>query len=299
MPSPNNLRVIYNNLIDLPDTAITANSQGTISTSNLKSDTKSVVWRSQSSSKAALIVDWGTTPQNIDGLIFAFTNILSSAATIKIRAYNSAPSLSGDSITGINALYDTGDQPCCPWNNLNLPAWGTNPVGSSNYSYGGGTYCRLWLNSTQRAIASRYLAIELTDPYSGRGNIEISRMIAGTYWSPTYNTGYGIEAGIKDLSEHTRTEGGDLVTRRGPRLRTLNFDMQWMASSDRKEVTKILLGNGMSKPVFVSIFPDSTGTDEDYQRESLHQIYGKLMTVPGVSYTSYDIYSTRMELEEV
>jgi hypothetical protein len=108
-----------------------------------------------------------------------------------------------------------------------------------------------------------------------------------------------MSAGIKDLSEHVRTEGGDLLTRRGPRFRTLNFDLQWLSSSDRKEMTKILLGNGMPKPIFVSLFPDSTGTDEDYQREGVHQVYGKMIQIPGVSYTNYDIYSTTIELEEV
>lgn len=300
MPSPNNLRIIYNNLIDLPTTVLTANSQGgTWPTSPLKVDTKSVVWRSQSINKASIIVDWGTTPQSVDGLVFAFTNVISSSSTIRIRAYNSAPTITDNNIVGVNSLYDTGDQPCCPWSNLDLPSWGTNPVGSSNYSYGGGTYCRLWLNSVQRAITSRYLGIELIDPTSSRTNLEISRMIAGQYWSPTYNTGYGIESAIKDLSEHLRTEGGDLVTRRGPRVRTLNFDLQWLASVDRKELTRLFLGNGISKPLFASIFPDSTGTDEDYQREGIHQIYGKFMAIPGVSYTNYEIYSTRMELEEV
>ncbi len=108
-----------------------------------------------------------------------------------------------------------------------------------------------------------------------------------------------MSAGIKDLSEHVRTEGGDLLTRRGPRFRTLNFDMQWMSPSDRKEMTKIFLGNGIAKPMFVSLFPDSTGTDEDYQREYSHQIYGKMVQIPGVNYDYFDFYSTNIELEEV
>lgn len=300
MPSPNNLRVIYQNLVDLSSTLITASSTaGGTYTSNLKQDTKSLVWRSNTGNQAALILDLGSQ-KTLGGIVLAFSNLQSSNSTIRLIGYNSQPSFTGSALTvGIPAAFNTGLITCCPWNNLNLPVWGTDPAGSSNYSYGGGTYARVWLSETQATTPVRYLGIEISDPGNTAGYIEISRLIAGNYWSPTYNTGYGIQAGIKDLSEHIRTESGDLITKRGPRFKTLSFDLQWMRASDRKEITKIFLGNGMPKPLFVSLFPDSSGTDEDFHREGIHQIYGKMVQVPGVSYTSYEIYSTNMELEEV
>lgn len=302
MPSPNNLRIIYQNLIDLSTTTITASStQNGTSLNNLKQDTKSAVWRSTSSTQASFILDFGTQ-KTLGGLVLAFSNLAGSGATIRLVGYNASntPSFTGNVLTtGIPSSFNTGPVSCCPWNNLNLPTWGTNPAGSSNYSYGGGTYARAWLNSTQATTPVRYLGIEISDPTNTAGFIEISRMIVGDYWSPTYNTGYDIESGIKDLSEHLRTEGGDLITKRGPRFRTLNFDLKWLKGSDRKEMTKIFLGNGISKPLFVSLFPDSTGVDEDFHREGIHQIYGKMVQIPGVSYTSYEIYSTNIGLEEV
>lgn len=284
--------------MDLSTTTVFASNF--TNTANLKLDTKSLVSRSNSANQSSLILDFGSQ-KTVGGVVLAFTNLASSSATIKLVGYNVTPSISGTSLVtaGVTTAFNTGAVACCPWNNLALPAWGTNPAGSSNYSYGGGTYARSWLTEAQAAIPVRYLGIEITDSGNTAGYIEVSRIITGPYWSPAYNTGYGIEAGIKDLSEHVRTESGDLLTRRGPRFKTLNFNLEWMKGSDRKEMTKILLGNGMPKPLFVSLFPDSTGTDEDYQREGIHQIYGKMTTVPGVSYTSYEIYSTNMELEEV
>lgn len=304
MPSTNNLRIIYNNFIDLAATTITASSTAAnTSLNNLKSDTKSKVWRSTTGTKASLIVDFGSNnSRTVGGLVLAFTNLPSSTATIRIVGYNApnTPGFTGNALTtGITAAFNTGDVACCPWNNLGLPNWGTNPAGSSNYSYGGGTYARVWLSDAQSAIPVRYLGIEITDNSNAAGYIEISRLIVGPYWSPLYNTGYGLESGILDLSEHLRTESGDLITRRGPRVRNLNFDLQWLADSDRKEITKIFLGNGMPRPLFVSLFPNSTGADSDFQREGNHQIWGKMKQVPGVSYTSYEVYTTRLELEEV
>jgi hypothetical protein len=300
MASPNNLRIIYQNLTDLATTTITASSSqsGSTGTSNLKLDTKSLVWRSTGST-ASLIVNLGSAKQ-IGGIILAFSNLVSSTATMRVVGYSSSnvPSFSGSLLTtGIPTLFNTGPTLCCPWNNLNLPAWGTNPVNSSNYSYGGGTHARVWLTEAQRATSPQYLGIEINDP--GNPAIELSRLIVGNYWSPVYNTGYGIEAGIEDLSEHERTESGDLLTRRGPRYRTLKFSLEYLSQIDRKELTKLFLGNGSPRPIFVSIFPDSTGDDIDFQREGLHQIYGKMKQIPGITYSNYEMYSSNIELEEI
>lgn len=308
-----NLRIIYQNQIDLSTTTITSSSNQTSLTtvSNLKVDTKSLIWRtspttvSSTQVKGNLIVDLGST-KTVGGVVLAFTNLNSSSATIRVRGYTSAPShtssqaipdyINYPTITG-TSVFDTGAILCCPWNSLNLPDWGTNPVGSSNYSYGGGTYARVWL-PTYAGISIRYLSIEIVDNYSTSSTgryIEVSRLIVGSYWSPKYNTGYGMTSGIKDMSEHVRTQSGDLLTTRGPRYQNLSFDMQWLDSSDRQQLTKLLLGNGMSRPILVSLFPEDT----DSERERSHQIYGKMMQAPGISYVNPDIYSVPLELEEV
>lgn len=305
MPSPNNLRIISENWIDLSTTTISASSTASnTSVSNLKSDTKSVVWRSTTGTQASIIVDFGVnTTRTVGGVVLAFSNIPSSTATMRIVGYTqgNTPGFSGALLnTNVTTTFNSGTIQCCPWNNLSLPAWGTTPSGSSNYSYGGGTYARAWLDSVVNSTTPvRYIGIEIIDSSNTAGYIEVSRLIVGNYWSATYNTSYGIQSGIKDLSEHVRTESGDLLTRRGPRFKILNFDLQWMTDSDRREVTRIFMGNGLPKPLFVSLFPNSTGVDADYQRENNHQLYGKMVQIPGVSYTNFEIYSTNIELEEV
>ena len=131
--------------------------------------------------------------------------------------------------------------------------------------------------------------------------IEASRLIIGKYWSPKYNTDYGLSNTVKDLSTHDRTDAGDLITKRGPRYSTLNFDLKWLDQSDRIQMTKLLIGSGISKPVFISLFPDNTDTGlaVDYEKERAHQCYGKMTQIPGVNYSTLDMYSTQIEIEEV
>jgi hypothetical protein len=106
-------------------------------------------------------------------------------------------------------------------------------------------------------------------------------------------------ATVKDLSVHDRTESGDLVTQRGPRFNSLSFDLSWLSPTDRIQMTKIVLGNGISKPLFVSLFPDNGSTTNSWEMERAHQIYGKMMQTPGISYHTLDMYSSQIELEEV
>jgi hypothetical protein len=310
------LRIIYQNQADLSTTTITSSTNQSASTtvSNLKLDTKSQVWRtspttiSSTQVKGDLIVDLGSL-KTVGGVVLAFTNLNSSSATIRVRGYTSPPAHSSSSgsdsinfpIVNGTSVVDTGNIVCCPWNTMDISDWGTNPVGSSNYSYGGGTYARVWLNTAQAATLVRYLSIEVTDYYttSSTGRyIEVSKLIIGKYWSPKYNAGYGVSAGIKDMSEHTRTQSGDLLTTRGPMYQCVNFNLEWLSDSDRQEMAKILTINGMSRPLLISLFPDGT-TTEEYERERAHQIYGKLSQLSQITYNNPFMYSIPLELEEV
>jgi hypothetical protein len=278
----NNLRVIYQNLADTG--TITASSTQGLGTSanNLQKDAKGSVWRS-GTNPATLTVNLAVA-QPIGGVILPFTNISDSSATIRVIGYTG---LNGG---GTPVYTQTGA--CCPWNTL-----GVSTTNANTYAYGGGTCARLWLNATNRAITVASVVITITAP--GNSYIEASRLIVGNYWSPVYNTGYGMTSTIKDLSVHERTESGDLVTQRGPRFNSLSFDLAFINPTDRVQLSKLMLGNGISKPIFVSLFPDNGTTAVLAEMERAHQIYGKIMQVPGITYHTLDMYNTQLELEEV
>ena len=250
---------------------------------------------------AVLLVDLGSA-QTIGGVVLPFTNLNSSNASLTITGYTTIPTLGGTvntpTITGGTQVFSQTTK-CCPWNALAFPNWGTNPVGSNTYAYGGGTYARAWLTTANQAIPARYITITITDLNNINGYIEVSRLVIGQYWSPIYNTGYGMSSSIKDLSTHERTESGDLVSQRGPRYSALTFDLKWLDPSDRIQLTKIMLGNGLPRPLLISLFPDNGTTAVQGEMERAHQIYGKMVTLPGITYDMLDIYSTQFDIEEV
>lgn len=304
----NNLRIIYQNAVDVSTTTITASSTASVSTqaSNMKLDSKSLIWRSGSvttgavnglyTAKANLVVSLASSI--IGGVILPFCN-LSSAATIRVRGYTgTAPTLAGSVDAPTTAAtgtlrFDSGVVNACPYQVLSI--WGSLPTGVNSYAYGGGNYGRVWIPLASQ-IACTSLLIEIVDSQNQNNYIEASRLVVGSYWSPKYNTSYGLSSGVKDLSNNTRTEAGDLISNRGITYRNMNFELKYLTASDRLEFTKILRGNGLSRPLLISLFPDNSS---DWDKEQAHQIYGKLSQLPELAHPIYEMYSTTVDIEEV
>ncbi len=265
---------------------VVANTTASASTpaSNLLSDTKSLVWRSTLKIGNTLTVNFPSSTI-VGGVILPFCN-LSSTATIQVEGFSLA-NLGGTTVFNFTVT-------ACPYEPLGWWAWGSIPLGLNTYAYGGGTYARAWLpNNTQIACLS--MRITINDASNAKSYIEASRLVIGSYWSPKYNTSFGLSTAVKDLSEHTRSESGDLVTNRGIRYNTMNFDLKWLDKSDRNEFSKIVRGSGLPKPIFISLFPD----DVDTGKEQIHQIYGKQSQLGPLSHPVFEMYSSTIDIEEM
>lgn len=219
---------------------------------------------------------------------------------------NSTDSINWTSTTSVSqaagfsntAVFDTGYVLACPWNSLTYNTSGTAPAGSSSYNYGGGTHARTWLTTAQQ-VAVAAVVIELVDNYSywkSGGYIEVSRLVLGKYWSPTFNTGFGLSTTIKDLSAQSRTEAGDLNTRRGPRYGSMSFDLKWLNAADRVSLTQVILGNGLTKSMLISLFPDNSS---DWEKERAHQMYGRFTSINGITIDNPFTYGSKVDFEEI
>ncbi len=296
----NNLRIIYQNAADSATITGSSTASSATTTANLKKEAKSLVWRSATSStttvKANLVLSGFTSI--IGGVILPFCN-LTSEATIRVRGYTgNIPTMGGTvdtptvGTTG-SLVFDSGIVAACPYQQLGLWNWGSVPLGVNSYSYGGGTYGRVWISGQ---LSCTSLLIEIVDTNNANKYIELSKVVMGAYWSPKYNTSYGLSTSLKDLSSHERSEAGDLVTNRGSVYNSMTFDLEWLTVTDRLEFMRILKGNGLPKPILISLFPDNT---TDWTKEQAHQIYGKLSQMPGITHSIYDMYSSQIEIEEV
>ncbi len=302
----NNLRVIYQNLTDIPTTTILAssNASAATATANIKLDTKSLVWRSALSSttsiKANLVL---TFPLNtVRGVILAFTN-LSAAATLRVRGYTgNAPTLGGTVDTPTYATtgtltFDSGTTLANPYQSTGFSNWNADPffpVNSTTTTYKDRkVYSRVWIPTGTNATS---VLIEIVDPNNTNQYVEVSRLIIGNYWTPTYNTSYGLSSTMTDMSSSVRSEAGDLITSAGALYNTVKLDLKYLSTSDRANLNKIINLCGTQKPLFISVFPDNSA---DWEQEQLFQLYGKQASMFGITHPIYQMYSSQLEIEEI
>lgn len=296
----NNLRIIYKNIVDLPTTTVTASSQAatSVAASNLKLDNRLRVWRSSTSTttavKANLLIT-SSTPQQIGGICLVLAN-LSSTATIRVRGFTgTTPVLAGTvdaptvTTTGATTQYDTGNVSCVPY--TPVTDWYNTTVATSYLSK---TYARVWLSPANQAIACTSWVIEIIDTITNK-YVEVSKLVMGSYWSPKFNTSYGVSSGIVDLTKSERTEAGDIVVYSGAHVNTLSFDLKWMNSTDRDQFNTLIKTIALKRNIYVSIFPENSS---DYGLEGIYQIYGKFNSISGIEHNILSMFSSKVELEE-
>lgn len=268
----NNLRIIHNNIADTATITSTATAVG-YPTSNLQNDTKGLVWRSTSLASTTITLSWASD-QIIGGVILPFTN-LSTSATIRVVCKNSAATV----------LYDSGTVQAVPYV---VPA-----NGASNYSYGGGATARAYTTSILSTVRS--VEVTLVDSGNTQGYMEVSRIVCGSYWSPTYNTEYGLSVDYKDTSQHSRTQAGNILTEIATAYKTLNFSLGYMNAADRNTLVRILRQNGMRKSLWISLFPLDTEPEKEY----IYSVYGKLSQSATITHPQFSQYASTITIEEV
>lgn len=126
-------------------------------------------------------------------------------------------------------------------------------------------------------------------------SVKVSKILIGNYWSPKFNTSFGVQVGYDDNTVYDRLQSGDLYVTPSPRNKTLSFDLQYLDETDKFTLFDIFKSIGKSKPVFISIFPQ----DANQEKEQMYSIYGRLRDISNISYVMYTIYSSSLQLEEI
>ena len=159
-------------------------------------------------------------------------------------------------------------------------------VGGLPIGYGGGKYYTIYLPNITTSKTT--FTVVFTQ------QVKVSRVIVGNYWSPKYNFPYGIQVGFTDTSTYERLHSGDLYTTKGPRYKTMQFDLEYLDPTDKTIFFNILKSIGKAGYLFVSAFPE----DADKNKEQMYSIYGKLSSLSDIVYSQYTRYTSSVEIEE-
>jgi hypothetical protein len=265
-----NLRIIHTNSADIATLTATT-SVGDYIVNNVKKDGKSLTWRS-ASGISSILGTW-ESPQSISCLVLPYTN-LTTTAQIRLRLYSDT--------NNTLLIYDSGIL------SNTVMLHGNTLI--EDYAYGGGSCISIYFTKVNNC---RSFTLDIIS--SAQDYIEVSRVILGEYWSPKYNTEFGISVELQDTSTELRTESGDLIAEAAPTNKVINFSLNYMEKEDRDALLGIARNAGKYRSIYVSIFPE----DEDKNKECLHQVYGRLVQNVTITHPMYTIYSTSLSIQEV
>lgn len=282
-----NLRIIHDNASDRA--ALTASSQvGALGPANLQRDNKSAVLRATSTAQT-ITATWPAA-ELVASVALIKTN-LNSSGRMRVRGYAT--------VGAAVPVLDTGWIMPCPEAPLGLSPFGYLPLGWNAYKWGGvNTWARgggsdgvVWFEP----VSVRQLVIEVLSPDNPDGYVEISRLVAGNYWSPEHNAEYGAQLQLQDASEDYRTGAGDLKTIVHPTSDKLSINLAHLTPMDRARFMRILRENGKGKAMLFSLFPENP----DPLLEQDHMLYGKASNLDAVASPYYETYSAPLQIEGI
>jgi hypothetical protein len=168
----------------------------------------------------------------------------------------------------------------------------TSSFSTGAVGFGGGKYVTKYITLTADTT-SFTINFTTTDTLVPK-QVKVSKIVIGNYWSPKFNTEYGVQVGMEDSSSYERLQSGDQYVTNSPRYKTLQFNLQYLDQTDKFSLYDIIKQIGKSKAIFISIFPEDT----DKEREQMYSIYGRFQAMPSISHTMFTIYASSIQLEE-
>jgi len=185
--------------------------------------------------------------------------------------------------------YDSGLVLACPAPAVRLR--GFTPVqAASAYAYGGGAYARHWLPVE---VAARALMVDIQDPDNLQGYIEAGCMVAGPFWSPTYNAS-AASVTMVDRTEISRSAAGGQLADPGTMSRKVPIDLRAMPPADRAKFLN-LVRNSRAHPILLSVF--AMHADVELERDFM--VYGRRTKDSDLAYQFMNAYATTLEVEEI
>jgi len=277
-----NLRIIYDNAAKR--STLTADSTiGNFVATNLLTDIKGEVWRGDSSAARSLTLTWASA-ETISAVVLPFCS-LSSTATIRVRCFSD--------VACTAQTYATGWVIAAPASPLGASGWAGVGYGVNSYAFGGAATAVVYFPA-QTGV--RGLKVDIQDTTNPLGYLEAGAIVVGDYFSPLYNVQAGeVSVETTDSSKHERSDAGDLFTDRGTLSKSLNLTLQHMPAADRNAVWRVLRGNAMMKPVFVSVNPEGGDSVE----EQMYSIYGRLSSTSAMQYQFMGQFQASLKIDEL
>ena len=191
-----NLRIIYDNAVDRAATIVASSTAGGLSVANLRTEYKGQVHRSIGTG-VTYTITWAS-PQSINSIILPCTN-LTHLSTVRVKLFSD--------VGGTLLLRDSGSVRAVT-SSITADRWGGR-LNANTFAFGGYSKAVVWLDSSASAMRCEITIIDTSNPIN---YIDCSKIICGSYWSPTYNIQNGISHSIIESTTSSRAQSGDIIS---------------------------------------------------------------------------------------
>lgn len=286
------LRILYNNLVKSTTLTASSSASAALAIANVQNDTKTSIWRSGVSGTASSTISMAfSTAQSVSCIAMPFCNFKTTKRA-DITLYSDTAY-----VTPITAASSTNYQ-IVRGATLGDFTWSQNTLGVNAFSYGlipyGSWYTPDGLSHSVGSIKIILYDTDITAPAA-----EIGMLLAGQYQSPAVNFDTNPEFGLVDTTKQERTDAGNIIVNRGTLSKNIAMTLSYIQGTGSGLDKNMLLGiqafNGLSKPIFASLFPE----DADADKEQMYQIYGFMKQLNPFGQQYNDIYSTSIDITEV
>ena len=218
-PNPGQLRMLWSNLIDRDGTTLTPSTQP-ISVSNIKSQHRKRIWRTDSPLNQTLIIDLQNSADDVRCCALTGYNFTATATV--------ALAYSDDAVA---------------WTSV-----GGKTVGDGN--------C-LFLFFT--VINARYWRLTLNDTNSADGYLELGRVFLGDYWEPNASVLRGWSLKFLDRSDVKKSIGLQKWTNQREIVTQLTFQLPHLDELDAvKNFLNIARRIGIKQDFFITLLPGAS-----------------------------------------
>lgn len=255
-----NALIGFQNRVDFGLSLTTTSQINTLPVDNLLDQRLVKVWRTQTTTTAAVILDNGSA--KTVQLVGLMNTNATAAATFQFRVSDADP-------TGASGeIYDSGT----------IAAGVVDPV------------YQTFIHVLSSEVMGRYMRLDITD--SSLSFIEGGRLFMGPCWRPGIGLAFGMRRGYADPSRLETSLGGQVYIDRRPKARrfTLTFDFVTEAEMNAglSEIDRL---NSITEDVLFVLDPASSNLGRD-------SLWGLLSNQSGIAQPHHDTFRQSYTLTE-
>jgi len=277
-----NLRILHK--IHSDDMIFSASPSlvATLPEENLQNPTRGSIARSTTAPAAQEIKGTFATAKIFSGLVL-WRNNLTTDATWRLQLYS-------DEAWSVE-VYDSGAVAAIEKKTLGDLDWGEDPLGASVFVGWDIKHSVMWFDP----IGAKSFKLTIADSGNADGYIQASRLILGSYLQAQINVDWGNVLTWQRTTRQFRTGGGSLRSDPAPggSWREMRIRHKWLSEVDRPKFFDLGRTPGLDSDLFVSMFPDESGSKgRDFS------FVAKITQAPGMTMTIHQQHSQPLVFQE-